>query len=165
VTNLERLIDLADEFFDAKNDPEQLAVDEAIIARLKALHPATLGEKIDGDGPVAWMLVIPTTGSLMERFLRQEIGERTLLELTPPGGRFDAVYLCSALVLPEYRGKGLARSLAVESIDSIRRDHPIGHLFYWAFSTEGENLAKAVARTVRLPLFRRSETNPEHSRT
>jgi ribosomal protein S18 acetylase RimI-like enzyme len=155
MTNLERMIALAEEFFGAKNDPEQLAVDEQVLQQLKALHPATLGELTEGDGPVAWMLVVPTTHLLMERFLMKEIGERALLRLTDPHGQFDALYLCSALVLPEYRGKGVAKNLAMRAIRAIQQDHPIEQLFYWAFSVEGEKLAAAVARDVGLPLFRR----------
>jgi hypothetical protein len=155
MTNLERMIALAEEFFGAKNDPEQLAVDEQVMQQLKALHPATLGELTAGDGPVAWMLVIPTTRDVMERFLNKEIGERTLLESTDPGGHYDALYLCSALVLPEHRGRGVAKDLAVRAVRAIQQDHPIGRLFYWAFSAEGEKLAGAVARDAGLPLFRR----------
>jgi hypothetical protein len=155
MTNLERMIALADEFFGAKNDPEQLAVDEQVMQKLKELHPATLGELTEGDGPVAWMLVIPTSRPLMERFLRKEIGERTLLESTGPGGHYDALYLCSALVLPEHRGRGVAKDLAVRAVRAIQQDHRIGQLFYWAFSAEGEKLAGAVARDAGLPLFRR----------
>jgi ribosomal protein S18 acetylase RimI-like enzyme len=157
MTNLERMIALADKFFGAKNDPEQLAVDEQVMRKLKELHPATLGELTEGDGPVAWLLVVPTTRLLMERFLMKEIGERALLRLTDPRGPFDALYLCSALVLPEYRGKGVAKNLTMQAIRAIQRDHPIEQLFYWAFSVEGTRLAQTVAGEAGLPLFRRED--------
>jgi hypothetical protein len=41
-SNLERLIQLADEVFDMKNDPHQLNVDQDVIRRLSAMHPSTL---------------------------------------------------------------------------------------------------------------------------
>src|SRR5512142_1702102 len=98
MTNLDRLIALATEVFDAKNDPEQISVTEQDMERLHALHPASMTQEATEDGPIAWILIFPTTHDLMERFLRREISERMLLSLTPKGGKFEAVYLCSALV-------------------------------------------------------------------
>ena len=155
MTNLERMIALADHFFEAKNDPDQIVVDEAVVERLRRIHPATLSEETDEDGPIAWMLVIPTTHQLMEQFIEKEISERELLELAVPQSSYDALYLCSALVLPEHRGKALAKRLAARAIRAIRSDHPIRELFYWGFSEEGMRLAESLAEEFHLPLFQR----------
>ena len=149
------MIALAEEFFDMKNDPDQISVDAESMARLREIHPGTMSEETDENGPIAWVLVIPTTRAVMEAFTRGEINERELLNRTPPGGAYDALYLCSALVLPEQRGKGLARRLTSGAIDAIRRDHPIGALFYWSFSGAGDALAASVAREFDLPLYGR----------
>jgi len=101
------------------------------------MHPATLSAKTTRNGPIAWMLVIPTTTRLMLKFIEGQIGENELLKRTPVGRPYQAVYLCSALVLPEYRGKGIAKRLLTKAIRSMRRDHPIECLFYWAFSKKG----------------------------
>ena len=153
--NLDRMIALADEFFKAKNDPDQIVVDEEIMERLRRIHPATLSEETDQDGPIAWMLVIPTTHQVMEQFIRKEISERKLLEMTSLHTSYDALYLCSALVLPEYRGRGLAKRLAAHAIRAIQNDHPIRELFYWAFSDEGMRLATSIAGELRLPVYQR----------
>jgi ribosomal protein S18 acetylase RimI-like enzyme len=153
--NFERMIRLAEEFFDAKNDPDQLAVDEAVIGRLRALDPASLAEEDDGFGPVAWVLMIPTTEESMQRFIAGSIGERALLEETLPGAEYEAIYLCSALVLPEYRDKGVARRLTLRGVEEIRSRHPIKVLYYWPFSEEGRKLASSVAAGARLPLLER----------
>ena len=157
MTNLERMIALADQFFEAKNDPDQIVVDEAVRQKLRSIHPATLGETSDENGPIAWLLLVPATHERMEQFIRGEIGERGLLEATAPGVRYEAIYLCSALVLPEHRGKGLARRLALDSIRSIQANHPIRELFVWAFSEAGLRLAESLARDVGLPLYRRKD--------
>lgn len=149
------MIRLAEEFFDMKNDPDQLSMDEESMARLREIHPDTMSEEKDENGPIAWILVIPTTHALMERFTRGEINERELLNRTPSGGVYDALYLCSALVLPEHRGKGLARRLTSRAISSIRHDHHIRSLFYWSFSGTGDALAASVAREFDLPLYGR----------
>lgn len=150
-----RMTALADEAFDMRNDSDQISVDQEVMARLEAIHPATMGEVADENGPVAWMLVIPTTMEVMEEFLAARITERQILERTPSGVRATAIYLCSALVLPEHRGRGYAKRLALVAIRAIRKAHPIEALYVWSFSSEGRGLAASVAREAGLPLRER----------
>jgi GNAT superfamily N-acetyltransferase len=157
LSNFERMLQLAEDVFAVKNDPAQLDVDEAVIERLLQLHPASLAEYNDGNGPVAWVLLIPTLKALMDQFLTQAISEKELFELTPMHSEYDAVYLCSALVLEEYRRKGITKHLATEAINKIRKDHPIQSLFVWAFSAEGDLCAEVIANITKLPLYKRSQ--------
>jgi hypothetical protein len=154
-SNLQRLIRLADETFAVKNDPSQLNVDEKVLKRLRKIHPATINEFDDGNGPVAWVLVIPTTLVLMQKFLDKEITEKALFEMTPFGGTYEALYLCSALVLEEYRRKGLTTKLTLNAIDLIRKDHPLEALFVWPFSREGDLASDNISRISLLPLHKR----------
>lgn len=156
LSNLERLIKLANDVFDIKNDPDQLDVDQHVIERLHLIHPATVSEYNDRNGPLAWVLVIPTTTELMNRFLRCDISEKELFELTLPGQTYEAIYLCSALVLEEYRRKGITKQLAISAIESIRKTHPLKALFVWPFSNEGDLASEAIARKVTMPLFHRA---------
>jgi hypothetical protein len=153
--NLVRMIQLAEDVFDVQHDPEQIQVNEHVLERLRNIHPASMSEKSMRDGPVAWGLVLPTSRRLMDLFITKQITERELLRRTRAGRSYDAVYLCSALVLPEYRGKGIVRRLVVRSIKEIRKDHPIQFLFYWPFSEAGEKLAEAIANRLHLPLAKR----------
>lgn len=151
-SNYERMIQLAESVFDTKSDPDQLDVDEKVIERLLRIHPSTVSEYDDGNGPVVWILMLPTTSVLMKLFLNKEISEKELFYTTPIEASFDAIYLCSAMVLEEYRGKGLARKMTLEAVESIKKDHPIKNLFVWAFSKEGDGLAERVAQLAQLPL-------------
>ena len=153
--NFEKMLRLADEFFSAKDDPSQLNVTGDMMERLKRIHPASLSDHCTRDGPVAWILLIPTTGEVMRRFLHGKIDENALLDLTPVPGTYDALYLCSALVLPEYRNRELALKVSARAVEAIRRDHPIRVLFYWEFSTGGKALAEALAKKTGLPLYSR----------
>ena len=157
--NLVRMIQLAEDFFATKNDPSQISIDQKIMLRLKKIHPSTMTEKKTSRGPVAWILLIPTTRKLMEQFITKKVNERELFNKTPLRVKYDSIYLCSALVLPEYRGKGLAKSLMIKAIKSIQRAHPIHCLFYWAFSVEGKKLAASVAKELSLELFKRNSSN------
>lgn len=155
LTNFERMIQLADEVFATKTDPNQLDINEEVLDHLQAIHPATVSEYDDGKGPVAWILLIPTTTELMSQFIAMRISEKELYELTPLNTRYDAIYLCSAMVLDEYRRKGIAKRLTLRAIESIRHDHPIQSLFVWTFSNEGLLAAKALALETGLPLIQR----------
>ncbi len=156
LSNFERLVRLAEEVFAVKSDPSQLNVDQDVIMRLLELHPSTISEERDDNGPVAWLLLIPTTLNLMKRFISGEINERQLFDLTAPGAQYEAIYLCSGLVLEEYRRKGIIKKLASQAIDTIRQEHSIKALFSWAFSEEGDKAAEKIAELSALPLYKRN---------
>ncbi|HTL82518.1 MAG TPA: hypothetical protein VL651_12485 [Bacteroidia bacterium] len=149
--NFKRMLGLVDEIFDMRNDPRQLQVDEKVLAKLGKLHPATLAEH-NVNGPVVWIMLIPTTTELMNKFLSDEISEQEMFDRTNPGMKFDAVYLCSASVLPEFRRKGLAKRMTIDAIRAIQKDHPIQALFVWPFTEEGKILAQKIADELSLPL-------------
>jgi ribosomal protein S18 acetylase RimI-like enzyme len=155
LSNFERMIELAEKTFSVKNDPEQLDVNEEVLDQFRLIHPATVSEYDDGNGPVAWLLLLPTTHDLMNRFLEKKISERELFYLTKPNQTYDALYLCSATVLLEYRRKGIAKRLALKAVESIQKDHPIKALFSWAFTKEGDLGAEALADFLKLPLYKR----------
>lgn len=52
VSNFERMIQLAEDTFATKNDPDQLDVNQDVIERLQKIHPSTVSEYND-NGPVA----------------------------------------------------------------------------------------------------------------
>jgi len=152
-SNYERMMQLAEDTFAVKNDPSQLDVDEEVINHLLKIHPSTVSEKDDGDGPVAWVLLIPTTEKLMHQFLNKEITEKELYERTPLNEKYDAVYLCSAMVLEEFRKKGIAKTLTLSALEKIRELHNINYLFVWNFSEEGAASSISIAKLAALPLL------------
>lgn len=154
-SNFERLIQLADEVFAVKSDPSQLDVNQEVMERLQLIHPDTISQFDEGNGPVAWVLIFPTTDELMQRFLHQEISEKELFDLTPLNISYDTVYLCSALVLEEYRRRGITKQLAVKSIESFLKKHRLKAIFVWAFSPEGDSAAEKIAILAGLPLYKR----------
>jgi GNAT superfamily N-acetyltransferase len=155
LSNFERMVELAEKTFAAKNDPDQLDVDEEVLERFRLIHPATVSEYDDGNGPIAWILLLPTTIDLMNRFLEKKISEKELFYLTEPNKIYDALYLCSGIVLEEYRRKGIAKQLALKAVENIRKDHPIKALFAWAFTKEGDLSSEALADFLKMPLYKR----------
>jgi len=150
------MIQLAEDFFATKNDPSQISIDRKVMLKLKRIHPSTMTEKSTSKGPIAWILIIPTTQELMKQFITKKINERELLNKTPLRVKYESIYLCSALVLPEHRGEGLAKRLMIKAVKSIQKKHQINSLFYWKFSTAGKKLAASVAREISLPLYKRA---------
>lgn len=151
-SHFERMLGLIEETFSYRNDPSQLQVDEEVIEKLQAIHPATLSEYNEGQGPAVWILLIPTTTAVMEDFLARRINEQEVLDRTHPGETYEAIYLCSATVLPEYRNKGLAKKMCLDAIERIRTQHPITQLFVWPFTPEGKALAEKIAAQTGLTL-------------
>jgi hypothetical protein len=150
--NYERMIQVIDEVFATCQDPDQLQVTGEQMQKLQAIHPATLTELANEEGPLIWVLLIPTSRQITEEFLEGKLTEKQLLEKTKVGDRYSSIYLCSATTLPEQRGKGETKKLCLKAIRSIMRDHPIDTLFVWPFSKEGEFLAESVANSCGLKL-------------
>ncbi len=147
------MIELVTKVFDTRNDPDQISVTPEEREKLFKIHPATLSELANEDGPIVWILMIPTTHAIMELFLKGAISEKQLLEKTQPGDTFDTIYLCSATVLPEFQRKGFGKKVTLEALDKIRKDHPVKSLFYWPFSEAGKAAAQALANGLGLPLY------------
>ena len=76
------MIQLADEFFETKNDPTQLDITEDVMEQLHSIHPSTMGEIANDDGPIAWSIVIPATRDVKDLFLNRKIGEAELMSMT-----------------------------------------------------------------------------------
>lgn len=146
---------LAEEVFYSRNDDEQISVTPEERTLLEAIHPKALSGMEDEDGPIVWILLVPTTTEIMQQFIAGSITELELLHLTQPDTAYKAIYLSSALVLPEYQRKGLGGKVALDGINSIRSEHQIGALFYWPFTNEGREMAQSLARKTGLPLYER----------
>jgi len=148
---------MADEVFAVKNDPDQLDVNQMVIERLLRIHPSAVSEYANADGPVAWILIIPTSIHLMQQFLEKKISEKELFELVQSDKTYDALYLCSAMVLPDFQRKGIAKRLILAAIENFQKDHPIKYLFAWPFSKEGDLTSETIASLTSLPLLKRHD--------
>ncbi len=163
--NEQRLMNLIDEIFDTKNDPTQLNVNEEIIKQLLQINTFTLGEERIEAGPIAWTLVIPTTTEIMEQFIYETISENDLFYKSIKEQKYTSLYLCSAIVLPEYRRKGIAKRLLVQSVLMIIREHPIKSLVAWPFNSSGLHLSLSVAKECNLPLYIRKNKRLPNQKT
>jgi hypothetical protein len=143
--NYLRMLSLIDEVFATRNDPNQIQVTKKQMKKLKIIHPLTLTEFANENGPLIWVLMIPTTKKIMDDFLKNKISERVLLERTPIAVKYETIYLCSVTALPEIRRQGITKKLCITTINEICKTNPITDLFVWPFSLEGAQLAMNIA--------------------
>jgi hypothetical protein len=151
--NLNKMLQLSEKVFHAKGDPRQIAFTPQDMQHLSSIHPFTLNEKNTQEGPVCWVTLIPTSKDIMRQFLDGKIHENELLSLTNASTEFEAIYLCSALTLPEYRNNGMTLDIAVNAIQNISKDAEIQYLFAWPFSLEGKKLSEKIAQVTKIPIL------------
>lgn len=139
-----QMMALAEETFGSRDDPDQMPVTQESADKLSTLTPDWLKYKVDPDGRLmSFAVVTPTTREIAERFLSGEITEREILELTTPQERYSALYLASAVTVPEFRRQGVATELLKELIAGIpTTDDPL--LFAWTFNDGGKALVKRL---------------------
>jgi len=150
--NYKLMLALIEEVFATKNDPNQIQVTPSQMKKLAKIHPDTLSEIANENGPLIWILVIPTTIRVMHDFLQGKITEKGILDETPISEKYQAIYLCSATALPETRCKGNTKALCIKAISSMMQSHPIEHLFVWPFTSVGMQLAQCIANHTQLKL-------------
>jgi hypothetical protein len=154
--NEARMYELIDDVFDTQNDSTQLRFSESDIEKLISLSPHTLQEAANEDGPYAWISVFPTSLDLMNQFVSEQINERQLFDLTNKEDNNEVVYLCSAIVLPEFRNQGLALKLTIQAIEALQLSYPIRVTLVWPFSDSGLRMAEKAAEACGLTLHART---------
>ncbi len=141
---LDKMLNIAERFFGTASDPNQMPITRESFYKLQQLHPKTVVYRLDNGEPISWVVVLPTQTELMEKFLKREINERELLDLTKSQDEYEALYLCAAFTIPEYRRKGYAVEMFKEAIKDIPHTKDV-KLFAWPFSQEGKALAEKLS--------------------
>ncbi len=132
---LKKSREVAELIFGTKDDPQQIPIGDSREKLKKLNENCFLYEVDDQDNLISWIVVMPTTEELMQKFLKKEINERELFEKTPIGVEYTALYFCSAITLPEYRGKGYARNLRLEAFSRFNAKDM--QLFSWPVTKDG----------------------------
>jgi hypothetical protein len=137
---------VAEDFFGTNDDPDQISITEESNRKLRSIDNDTIMYKVDRNGdPISWIIVIPTSREVMNKFLNKEITERELLEITVEEKSFEALYLCSAFTLPKYRKQGLAKELTLEAVKKFAPNVE-NELYSYPFSEEGKSALKSLEK-------------------
>ncbi len=142
---IEKIATITEQFFGTAIDPEQIPVSETSREKMRQLSPYCFNTALDNNNnPVSWMISIPTTLELKEKFIRKEITEREMFEQTIPAQTYGALYLCMSFTIPEFRRKGIAKELIIETVEKFRKNNPDIKLFSWIYSSNGEKLVNSL---------------------
>ena len=143
---LEKTLEIAEKFYGTSSDPEQIPITKDSFVRLMSIHQEAIKLETDGDdNPISWVVVVPTSKENMELFLENKVNEKELFDKAVDEKSFEALYLCSAFTIPEYRGMGYAKKLLMDAINEFASEKSV-ELYAWVYSKEGESLIKALIK-------------------
>ena len=142
---LQKIMTITERFFETATDPEQIPTKKDSLRKLLALHPGTFQYRIENNEPVSWVMVLPTSNALAEKFLQDQITERELLDMTEPQPEYDAIYLCAAFTVKGYRRKGHVLDMLKDALCTIPHAQNV-KIFAWPYSDEGEFLIRRLER-------------------
>ena len=151
----EQMMFIAEAIYGTHDDPEQMRICDESWRKLQSISSNCLRYEVDSEGkPISWVLALPTTIELMERFLTRQINEQQILDLTPQLPMYDAVYLLSAITVPEHRRRGLSFQLGLETLQLLPIT-PNAKLFAYPVSAEGAALTEKFAAFLNRPIATR----------
>jgi len=132
-------------YFRTHAGSEQIQIDRGSREWVCARIPECWRIIKHGTEVIGSTFCLPTTADQMQRFISAAISEYELFEEVRPLKSIpgEALYLCSAFVLPAYRGQGLAVAAALQTLTWFCTRNPRPALFAWEYSSDG---AKAIDR-------------------
>jgi ribosomal protein S18 acetylase RimI-like enzyme len=150
----EESIHLAETVFDTSSHPDYIQPGLETAKKFSSLSPDCVLYYITDDGKLAgWVVSVPTSREIMEKFLQGAITEKGLLDLTVPASHYSALYLCAAVTLPEYRRQGIAIKLAQEALRRINLTSD-AEVCAWPTTSEGartvEKLGSITGRVIHI---------------
>lgn len=152
--NLLKTMQIAERFFGTQKDPEQMPINLASYDKIQKLSPYSLICELKNDEPVSWVVTVPTSKVIMNKFISKEINEKQLLEISNPQDKYDAIYLSAAFTLPDHRRQHLATKLFLEAISKIPHTDDVDY-FGWIYSKEGRKLGKTLEKKLMTKILTR----------
>jgi ribosomal protein S18 acetylase RimI-like enzyme len=150
--------ELVVETFGIDVDPEQLPPTPEVWQKLLEMNKNSIVVKRTDDGElIGSVCVVPTNEELMQKFIDAEITEKQLFEMTPLQKNYETIYVCAAIIKPEYRKQGWATKMLTESIVGVENGKE-AQLFCWTVSPEGEKLVSALERKLDRKIIDRSKS-------
>jgi len=150
----------SEEYFETEEDPAQFQPTKENILWVRKNIPDCFNAIKYKGVLIGYSFIIPCSRKLMELFLLKKLTENRLFQEVKKSAdhrNFETIYMCGAVVKPEFRRRGLASAALIKSIRKItgtRRLKPT--LFYWEYSRQGGKLASYVAKILGFRLKKRT---------
>jgi hypothetical protein len=148
---------LAEKYFKVSEDPEQMPADHDSSIWLSKNFPESLNTITLNGKLIGYTFILVCSREDMLDFVSKKINERQLwvrVKKNFDRHNFNAMYVCTVIITPKYRRRGIALMALKEHIARItaftRKDVRI---FYWAWSKEGEKLAQAIKNILKIPIY------------
>lgn len=145
-----RMIDsIATDFFDTKNDLEQLPGDELTISVCKNTYPLSLNVIKKNSQFIGYTFASPCTHALMQEFIDKKITEREMYEQIKKENirweNADAIYFAGAQTIKKYQQKGIGTKARIIQIKKLQEKYPnLKQLFCWTYSEMGNKTVKRI---------------------
>ena len=150
------------EFFGMPNDPEQFQATKEnrdyIYSHLrKFLNIIRFGNEIIG-----YSFMIPCSNNIADLFIKKRISENDLFnrvkEERIDDTNFEAIYLCSSIIRPEHRRKGLALEGFVKLIKPLMEKRNFkSRFFFWGYTPAGRAAVLKLARVLNVCIEERKD--------
>lgn len=144
----EEISDIAEGLFDTGHSEDQIPIEEATVVKMDLLTRDWLVCVLDEKGnPISWVMIVPTQKELAKKFINKEISEKELFVETEFAEQYDALYLCSAITIPEFQKRGLVTLLTLGLIQKIPHTaDPV--IFSWPTTVPGKIALTALSSSI-----------------
>jgi hypothetical protein len=140
------MCDLAVKLFGTDEDPTQADPNLENSKALISVDPHSYVYAEEDGHTMGWSCVLPTSKRNMELFLSGKITEKQLFEYSMANHSFEELYLIAAIVLPEYRKKGLASCMMESQILYFKKAHGISDLYAFTLTEDGKGLIGKIEK-------------------
>ena len=152
----DKIVELSEEFFDTEHDENQIPSEEITYKFNTINFPLSLNIIKDGSKVIGQTFILPSKKKDMLDFISGKINERELFYRIKSCERnnFDSLYIVSALIIPEYRNKGIALGALKKHLEVSGKEFDFfPNLFCWIFSKEGEKLIEKLSRELEVKIL------------
>jgi len=143
---------LAEKLFGTDTDPTQAEPTLGNSLRLIEIDKNTcIYKKVDGK-IAGWSVVLPTSLSDKEAFVKGDMTEKVLFEKSIATPSFESLYLMAVVVLPEFRNQGLATRLMCAQIEYFKDRYGIADYSALALSEGGSGVVAALEKELGISI-------------
>ena len=146
--DLEAAFEMAKREFPTDSDPNLTNLDTTSFEWDLKTIPSLWRLAYVGTNLAGYIYMLPSSLEIMESFAKGELNEAQVFEQLRERDTLyrESIYIAAVVVDKECRGRGLAKELIMEAVNSAAleygRDIPF---YYWPYSKEGASLFSRMA--------------------
>jgi hypothetical protein len=152
---------MANEFFDTKNDNEQLPGEEIDFDMTTKKYPNSLNIIKKDNKVIGYTFALPCRTKIMKSFLEKKINEREMYEKIKKENidwkNAECIYFAGAQTIKEYQKQGIGNKARIAQIKKLQEINPnLKKLFCWTYTKEGMKLVNKVQKILKQEILIRN---------